>query len=204
MPFQIHYDNVVLDTLHNYFPAMLYEPEAFPTLPDVFAYTRAQMQRHFDLFSTARDAYRQAAEPPPRAAAAAPEANIFHASIDLLNMIRPRASANFTNIIPAPSIHMQDILNMLMTAPRPAAAAAAFDDPVIVRPTEEHIGAATTLETSSTDDEICAICQDTIPLHAQMRSINACDHQFHVLCIDTWFQQNVRCPVCRHDIRERA
>jgi hypothetical protein len=31
--------------------------------------------------------------------------------------------------------------------------------------------------------------------------MNVCHHTFHKSCIDTWFQENVHCPVCRHDIR---
>jgi hypothetical protein len=35
-----------------------------------------------------------------------------------------------------------------------------------------------------------------------VRRLNRCGHTFHTTCIDTWFQRNVHCPVCRHDIRE--
>lgn len=190
MPFQIHYDNVVLDTLHNYFPAMLYEPEAFQTLPDVFAYSRAQMQRHFDLFAAARAAYRPLL--PPRVAV---NPQLVNLADNLLNAVRP---ANFTNMMPG--VNVQDLLLAFM-GPQRQAQAQAFEDPVIVRPTAEQIATATTIETL-TDDEVCAICQDTIAATTEARTINACDHQFHTGCIDTWFQQNVRCPVCRHDIRE--
>jgi hypothetical protein len=27
---------------------------------------------------------------------------------------------------------------------------------------------------------------------------------FHQTCIDAWFERNVRCPMCRHDIREQT
>jgi hypothetical protein len=78
-----------------------------------------------------------------------------------------------------------------------------FADPVVVRPTVQQITAATTIQTqSSTQGEVCAICQDDIIINCQTRKINHCDHKFHKGCIDTWFAQNVHCPVCRHDIRD--
>jgi hypothetical protein len=190
MPFQIHYDNVVIDTLHNYFPAMLYEPEAFQTLPDVFDYASRQMRRHFDLFAAGRAAYRPL-QPAPRVAV---NPQLVNLADNLINAVRP---GNFTNMMPG--MNAQDILLAFMGARQ--APAAAFEDPVIVRPTAEQIATATTIETLA-NDEVCAICQDTIAATTEARTINACDHQFHTGCIDTWFQQNVRCPVCRHDIRD--
>jgi hypothetical protein len=73
-----------------------------------------------------------------------------------------------------------------------------------VRPTAQQIADATSLEITGTDDEDCAICQDTMAMGTEVRTIEFCEHSFHQNCIDTWFQQNVRCPVCRHDIREEA
>lgn len=74
-------------------------------------------------------------------------------------------------------------------------------EPVIVRPTQEHIAAATYLGLPNDPTEVCAICQDTIEENQSARRINYCDHWFHTNCIDVWFEQNVHCPVCRHDIR---
>ena len=76
---------------------------------------------------------------------------------------------------------------------------------VIVRPTAQQIAAATTLarvEAATTD--ICAVCQDGYGMGNERRQLNVCHHTFHRGCIDTWFQENVHCPVCRHDIREPA
>jgi hypothetical protein len=81
-----------------------------------------------------------------------------------------------------------------------------FSEPVPVRPTTAQINAATTEETvteeNDADDLVCAICQDDIAVGTLMRTIDYCDHSFHKNCIDTWFAQNVHCPVCRHDIRD--
>lgn len=51
-------------------------------------------------------------------------------------------------------------------------------------------------------DSVCAICQDrgeTTP----WRRLH-CGHIYHQQCIDTWFHQNVVCPVCRADVRTLA
>ena len=78
-----------------------------------------------------------------------------------------------------------------------------FLQPVVVRPTAEQIAQNTTVGRLVSDiDQSCAICQDTLTSDQDGRKLNACGHWFHVSCIDTWFERNVHCPVCRHDIRE--
>jgi len=72
---------------------------------------------------------------------------------------------------------------------------------VIVRPTEQQISTATTVyRVNSLQDDICTICQDTVE-SGEVRRVTQCGHYFHRICIDTWFQGNVLCPTCRHDIR---
>ena len=73
---------------------------------------------------------------------------------------------------------------------------------VIIHPTQEQIDNTTMITTASTQNDNCAICQDEIEEGQYMRTINHCRHSFHQECIDTWFQRNVRCPSCRHDIRD--
>ena len=75
---------------------------------------------------------------------------------------------------------------------------------VIVRPTQAQVTAATEVFTNATlnPDTCCTICQDDLPVGCQVRKIKSCGHQFHKNCIDQWFERNVKCPVCRHDIRE--
>ena len=79
----------------------------------------------------------------------------------------------------------------------------AFLQSVPVRPTAEQIAQNTTVGRLASDEEhICTICQDRLMPEQDGRKVNACGHWFHRTCIDTWFQDHVRCPVCRHDIRE--
>jgi Ring finger domain len=83
-------------------------------------------------------------------------------------------------------------------------------EPVPVRPTAQQIATASTVSTVSaeqeedeaTEENTCAICQDVMAEGSQIRTLNSCEHAFHMGCIDTWFQRHVNCPVCRHDIRE--
>jgi Ring finger domain len=76
-------------------------------------------------------------------------------------------------------------------------------EPVVVRPTQEQITSATSVQTiSAALEDPCAICQEIMDPGTVIRKINACEHSFHVNCIDTWFRRSVNCPNCRADIRE--
>jgi hypothetical protein len=74
-------------------------------------------------------------------------------------------------------------------------------EPVVVRPTPSQIAAGTQIEIVDAQDEVCTICQDNMECGSEARVIRACDHRFHIECIDTWFDRSVICPTCRHDIR---
>lgn len=73
-----------------------------------------------------------------------------------------------------------------------------FSDPVIVRPSQTQVDAA--LEPVENSTATCAICQDSVSFDGV--KIRHCNHEFHRSCISSWFAINVRCPVCRHDIRD--
>jgi hypothetical protein len=80
-----------------------------------------------------------------------------------------------------------------------------LDTRVPVYPSLDNINNATTVyRANRRQDDICAICQDEIESNQEMRRVNHCGHYFHRNCIDTWFQGNVHCPTCRHDIRQSA
>jgi hypothetical protein len=75
------------------------------------------------------------------------------------------------------------------------------DVPII--PTDEHLRNNTTVRCLEADvGDNCAICQDPMNATQNIRTITHCEHMFHIQCIDTWFQRNIHCPCCRHDIRE--
>ncbi len=81
---------------------------------------------------------------------------------------------------------------------------ASFLEPVPVFPSRDQIRRASSVRTLDATDssDTCTICQDEMSEGNTIRTLNTCQHSFHISCIDTWLIRNVRCPVCRHDIRE--
>ena len=45
-------------------------------------------------------------------------------------------------------------------------------------------------------DITCVVCQDEIQLNDVIRTIS-CNHMFHIDCIDKWFCENKKCPMCK-------
>jgi hypothetical protein len=249
----------LLDDLHNYFPAVLYEPEQFRNVAQLLTYITRQTHRRFDLFTFGQTAYNERMRPQPTtnaiprvvvatAPASAPASIPVSTVATLQSLLRP--TNQIPQIPPIPPIppqllpaehddeeteeeeddempELQRVAATLMGGgrvtipdqgntiallsallglrypPQQPAFPAEFLNPVVIRPSQEQINRATTvttLETNSTEN--CAICQDNISSQSEQREINHCHHAFHRGCIDTWFQENVHCPVCRHDIRE--
>lgn len=75
-----------------------------------------------------------------------------------------------------------------------------FSDSVPVLPTQTQINSA--IENVESTNSNCPICQDSISSGACR--IRHCGHVYHRSCLLSWFGMNVRCPVCRHDIREQG
>ena len=51
----------------------------------------------------------------------------------------------------------------------------------------------------NTNDNFCVICQEDINISDIIREIN-CKHSFHINCIDNWFIENKKCPMCKYEI----
>jgi hypothetical protein len=75
---------------------------------------------------------------------------------------------------------------------------------VIVRPTAEQIEIATDMVvfSSSMNNHTCPITLETFQEDEEISRIRYCGHTFKRTAIENWFQRNVRCPVCRYDIRD--
>lgn len=73
------------------------------------------------------------------------------------------------------------------------------DVPIVPTPTQ--ISTATELRTLILPTQ-CVICQEEMPTGTNAKRILHCGHLFHRPCIESWFQLNPRCPVCRYDIRD--
>jgi hypothetical protein len=80
-----------------------------------------------------------------------------------------------------------------------------FSEPVIVHPSNEQITNATrtfnyVIDTST--NTRCPITLEEFQHNDVVCEIKHCRHLFKKESIMDWFQRNVRCPVCRYDIRE--
>jgi len=83
-----------------------------------------------------------------------------------------------------------------------------FNDPVNVVATPRQISIATrqllyeNIETPTNDR--CPICLEVFQPNSEVTQINNCRHIFNRAELATWFETNVRCPVCRFDIRDHV
>ena len=78
--------------------------------------------------------------------------------------------------------------------------------PVVIRPSQAQIRRATTdllfREIDNPSNLLCPITQQPFESHDNVTIINHCRHIFSRAELAEWFGSNVRCPVCRFDIRE--
>jgi hypothetical protein len=76
---------------------------------------------------------------------------------------------------------------------------------VVVRPTNDQIqNASRVIRYGDIDNplsESCPISLDEFNDDDQVRQLLPCGHLFHQNQFQEWFENNVRCPVCRYDIR---
>ena len=81
---------------------------------------------------------------------------------------------------------------------------AGWGEPVPIQATAAQINSVLVDIPAIRELTSCAICQEANVSRDATHCIElrACHHQFHTACIREWFQQSVRCPVCRNDIRE--
>ena len=47
----------------------------------------------------------------------------------------------------------------------------------------------------------CAICLETPSREQTVRRLR-CEHEYHAVCVDTWFRESTTCPVCKHDVSD--
>jgi hypothetical protein len=192
----------LLDDLHNYFPGLLYDQGRFTDVSSVFHYMRSQMNSRFNLYSYGQSIYRQShpqrtpvAPTPTPLRTTETDAESLATTAFLLSML---GGGLRTTPILGSRILNSGALNAGARTFFPG-----FSEPVIVRPTEEQIEQGTELITGLTTNQSCAICQDLILPTESCRRLRLCRHTYHRGCIDEWFERNVRCPICRHDIRDQ-
>lgn len=222
--YQTVYGVGLLDDLHNYFPAFLYEQGRFQTLPQAFSYFRNQLNTRFNLFSYGASLHRGASAPAPVPVPAQPRPATHGYVWQASTPVRPSAEDLAADMVSL------NLLTTLLGAREPIRFGtigsfrdtlgappngqppmglppdiwAAFNSPVVVRPTEAVLAANTELILGSNihlTQRNCSICQDVIVPTEECRRLRPCQHVYHRTCIDQWFLRSVACPTCRHDIR---
>ena len=77
---------------------------------------------------------------------------------------------------------------------------------VIVSPTQQEIDNAVEVfvytENRIQPNSRCPITMEEFTVGDRISRIRYCEHMFREDAINNWFRLNVRCPVCRYDIRE--
>jgi len=90
----------------------------------------------------------------------------------------------------------QDITNFLNTF---------LNSTVAVRPSEDQINISSRIvryaDIQNPNSTCCAITLEPFIASDNVRQIHFCGHMFFPQSFTQWFQNNVRCPVCRYDIR---
>jgi hypothetical protein len=212
----------ILNEIHTHFPALLYDSTQFRSVSDVFGYVNEQMQNRYDVFSSMRRQYRQTHAPvrrepayqrrrhyayqrqqtenlrtaPPLPEPESPPIEEEPLTTLANNLIQSIQSDAYTNNL-IHSIQTDPFYTLFFQFPQ---APQNFADAVPVVPTLEQINEGSRI-LEATANAPCAICQDTISIGESIRLLASCSHTFHRNCIDTWYQRNVHCPVCRADVR---
>jgi len=188
--YQYVYNVGLLDDLHNYFPAFLYNSGRFQTPAQMFAYLRTQMNARFNL--PLRGAQLAGFTQGPR--------------VEVPVQAPAARGRRFDQAAAAALIGLLDLSGAFFgeNSYFYSAGPAPFMEPVSVRPSGEVISRNTTVQPGSDcpPGSACAICQDTIEANDVCRLLHGCNHVYHKTCIDQWFLSNVHCPTCRRDIRE--
>ena len=187
----------LFDDIHNYLPDILYNSERFRNITDLLSYIRQQIDYNSPYNRGLREH-----------TMAVRRRNILENTPAITASIHTIPISVNGSGTTNPTINILDQLlgRDIGANLGPQILSSFLNSNVIVRPTTEQINNATTTNTVNvlrlTDD--CSICQDGMIQNEEIRTINHCGHKFHKDCIDIWFQTNVRCPICRHDIRENT
>ena len=179
MAYRDIYSTQLLNDIHNYFPEILYNRYRFQTVPDLLSYIHEVTE--ISSYTRGLRQYR------------------IQQSYNRLN----RYNENRANIRRTSGTATHDsVLGEFAFMSSVALGLTHEDQRVIIHPTPNEIQIASRIFTvSERQEDNCAICQDEIIGEQQLRRLTHCSHYFHKVCIDSWFLQNVRCPTCRHDIR---
>lgn len=207
-------NSLVLTELHTNFPALLYDANRFTNTQSVLRYIQTQMRSQYDIYSSWQNYYmeqqrqrdiqereRQARERHARNRHAYRPPTTWTPHVSQAN------TSTFDLSYLAAQTLLSDPVTQLMMQGLPATTgfrvSADFMEPVRVTPSVMDLSNASVVFTTDTGLGIsCAVCQDEMAAGSQVRRITRCNHTFHKACIDVWFNRDVHCPICRHDVRD--
>jgi predicted transcriptional regulator len=213
----------LIDDIHNFFPDILYNPGRFSSAQDLTHYISNNVRERFNLFDRAAAAAAPAppvptpapmpisTSPPPvqRSRVTAPTymtTPFTNSSIRLFSIppLPPRYDRAPGDRIARELFAQLDQNSAALAHLLELTAPMVSQEPVRVGLNAEQISTGTRQITISdiTTDTTCAICMETIESGNVCRRLNHCNHLFHEDCIMQHFQTNVRCPLCRHDVRD--
>lgn len=269
-PIAPYYGIQLIDDIHNYFPALLYDRNSFRTVQDVLGYIHHRVDSRFNLLTRAENSYNRMNQsvqrPATRSVSPAPS-RVVHRRVNPPTVVRAPVPAPYTDspvsrstsssvnqaftlplrtpprTIVVNEIHESDTTDNLeegeidQSQPSPSDRSVLANqilqligitdhltlpintgleymyltnllmpqnlEPVLVTPTIQEIEQGTQLLQANPahESQNCSICQDSFTEGQAIRKFRVCQHEFHRNCIDVWFQRNVHCPVCRHDVR---
>jgi hypothetical protein len=197
-------NSIILNEIHNLFPALLYDSAQFQTVGDIFAYVDRRMDTLYNVYTTQINRYETSRPSRPSFTSAEDlllsllrTSIVVESALDLSGAI-----AGTRPPPPAPTLAPQTLTNQTTATPIGRASwyvAQNFfnrSEP----PSFQQITRGSTIINAASELE-CTICQNTVNSGHLIRRLNTCTHSFHMACIDVWFQTNSTCPMCRHDIR---
>ena len=125
--------------------------------------------------------------------------NVNNVSYDYQNPINPSIYANTNNRTNNSTNFGRQVTDLLSSF---------LNTTVTIRPTNEQLETASRLvrygDIERPLSESCPISMDRFNVDDQVRQIHHCGHLFVPSQFDEWFQSNVRCPVCRFDVRNHT
>jgi len=198
-----YYGVRIFDDLDQYLPALLYDTGRFTSVQDVLQYIRQQARYHMNRFDRAQtDYHRNRRQGPPRRnnqpVAPRPTEEAEQPSTEIFQQL-------FGALLGS-GVQGQTPLTVLTTELHTVPLDLTGLESVLVRPTVRQLEDGSELDTPTSpfvisEGEACTVCQEAMQ-PGGLRRLRHCGHAFHRNCIDIWFLRNVRCPICRHDIRE--
>lgn len=133
-------------------------------------------------------------------------------NINVPQMQRPnsqRTSRSFNTPARQPEERLANMLVSMMMMPSLTGETNELTDdfltPIIVRPTQQQIERATEVirygDITNPPNSTCPITLNHFQDNVSVTRIMYCGHIFSENSLDNWFRENVRCPMCRYDIR---